>query len=216
MKPRPEPDTKSKNQWLGSSTKSSEYWDVRLAKDSEGGRGTFRLLTRETLNSKAFRSLSKGAIIVVLSMLDKLNYEKRITKDRKNVKQNKSNFKNGGEFKLSNSELKARGICSDATIAQARRECHQKGFYDVLVTGTPSHSGSFKYSERWRDYPGPKSLPTDKRIPGKNPFVSHFDTSKNEVGATSKNEVHLRWATSKNEVQGVLKTAKATSKNEVY
>jgi hypothetical protein len=137
-------------------------------------------------------------------MLDKLNYEKRITKDRKNVKQNSSNFKNGGQFKLSNSELMARGLHSPSSIASARREGWEKGFYDVEATGLPNHSGIFKYSDRWRDFPGPKSFPTDNRIPGKNPYVNHFDTSKNEVKATSKNEVHHQWPTSEIEVKETL------------
>jgi hypothetical protein len=142
-------------------------WRERIDKAGKSKSGRWRLLPRDLFNSRAFAELDRSGIIVVLSMLDKLSYEKRgKKKDRKGVRISVPVIKDNGEFTITNNELKARGLTSPEGIAKGRRQAWELGFFDVLRTGSVTQYGWFKYSSRWRQYPDGDYRPVDQPDPG--------------------------------------------------
>jgi hypothetical protein len=99
--------------------KSSDDWRNSIDQDREGGRGRFMILSRDMFNSRAFAALGGSPTIVVLSILNKLSYEKKQIKDRKGVKIGKPVLRDNGEFSLTVNELVARGL-SRSTATRAR------------------------------------------------------------------------------------------------
>ncbi|MFC1833120.1 hypothetical protein ACFL2Q_00110 [Thermodesulfobacteriota bacterium] len=146
--------------------KSVEDWQEEMQENSKGKRGDFRLLSRQMLNSEAFRLLSRSGMVCVLAMLDELRYEKR-KKGRKGVRLNGSALKDQGRFVITINELVARGL-SRSSATRGRKEAWQLGFFDVEQSGSIHHAGRFRYSERWKDFPKPSSEPTGQQPPGRN------------------------------------------------
>jgi len=153
-------------------TKTVYDWEEKLKADSEGCRGRFRLLSREMLNSKAFRDLGGSGTIVVLAILDKLEYEKAGKRDRKGVKSGVAHLRNGGEFYLTIGELQARGL-TQYSATRARLRAWELGFFDVIAAGTVHRPGIYRYSERWRHYPHGNYLPHGQAQPGMNIYPDH-------------------------------------------
>ena len=140
-------------------------WRARLDEDAKRT-GSWRLLTREMLNSRAYASLTRGGMIFVGAMLDKLEYEKAGKKDRKGVKQGGNKLRYGGRFGVTNNELKARGLKSEKAIHEARMDVWEKGFYDTVQSGNVTRSGKSQYSERWKVYPHGAYKPIGQPRPG--------------------------------------------------
>jgi hypothetical protein len=149
--------------------KSVQKWREELDQDTHGGRGRFLILSRAMFNSRAFAALNGGGIVVVLSILNKLEYEKKGKKDRKGVKTGLPVLRNNGEFCLTVNELVARGI-SSSTATRSRYLAWELGFFDVLESGTMHHAGRYCYSERWKSYPDGNYLPVGQQPPGKNVY----------------------------------------------
>jgi len=146
--------------------KSVDEWREELDRNAEGKRGSFRILPRELFNSRAFGALGGSGTIVVLAMLNKLQYEKKGRKDRKGVRIGHPVLRNDGQFCLTVNELVARGL-SRSTATRARKLAWQLGFFDVIEPGTVHHAGRYRYSERWRRYPNDDYHPVDQQPPGK-------------------------------------------------
>lgn len=149
--------------------KSVETWRKELDQDCDGKRGSFRILPRELFNSKAFAALGGAATIVVLAILNKLQYEKSGKKDRKGVKSGIPVLRNNGEFCLTINELVARGL-SRSTATRARKLAWELGFFDVVESGTVHHAGRYRYSERWRCHPDGDYHPVGQVPPGRNVY----------------------------------------------
>jgi hypothetical protein len=144
---------------------SPEDHRKRLDKDVHTNRGKFRTIPRSVTNSQAFACLGRGGMIFVISMFDALVYEKGPRKkDRK--RKVEAAMLDGGEFVVTNAELMARGLKSPTSIAKARKEAWDLGFFDVIQPATVLSCGKYKYSERWRSYPSGDYLPTDQSPPG--------------------------------------------------
>jgi len=160
--------------------KSVERWREELDRDAEGKRGSFRILSRELFNSRAFAALGCGGIVVVLALLNKLEFERKGVKDRKGVRISHPVLKNKGEFSLTVNELVARGL-SRSTATRARKLAWELGFFDVIEPGTVHHAGRYQYSERWRHYPDGDYLPVGQQPPGRNVYPDNgFKRADNE------------------------------------
>jgi len=149
--------------------KSVEDWKNSIDQDREGERGRFKILSRELFNSRAFAALGGSATIVVLSILNKLKYEKKGKKDHKSVKVGHPIVRNNGEFSLTINELVARGL-SRSTATRARNRAWELGFFDVIEYGSVHHAGKYRYSDRWRRYPHGDYKPLGQHPPGKNVY----------------------------------------------
>jgi len=149
--------------------KTVEQWRDELDRDAAGGRGKFRILPRDLFNSRAFAALRGSGAIVVLAILNRLEYDKRGKKDRKGVKVACSVLRNNGEFQLTVNELVARGL-SRSTATRARCLAWELGFFDVIESGTVHHAGRYRYSDRWREFPDGDYLPVGQSPPGKNVY----------------------------------------------
>jgi hypothetical protein len=156
--------------------KTVEQWKETLRPDSENKAGDWKILAREMFNSKAFAALTKAGIIVVLAMVNHFSYEKKSSKDRKGVKCGGQFLRNKGIFYLTGNELKARGLKSDRSIADGKKQAWQLGFFDVIETGSFHSAGKFQYSERWKEYPHGDYQPKDERLPGRNLYHSFGDS----------------------------------------
>ena len=66
--------------------KSVDQFRNEIDKDAKGNRGNFKILSREMFNSRAFAKLDGKSTLVVLSILNKLEYEPREKNKRKGVK----------------------------------------------------------------------------------------------------------------------------------
>ena len=161
--------------------KSIKEWESRLQADLEGRRGQFRILAREMLNSKAFRDLGGNGTIVVLAILDKLEYQKSGKKDRKGVRSGVGLLRNRGEFCLTIGELQARGL-TQYSATKARIRAWELGFMDVIIAGSVHHAGRYRYSERWRQYPDGNYRPEGQVPPGTNVYPDYgFKKAGSEV-----------------------------------
>jgi len=149
--------------------KTVEQWRDELDRDAEGGRGKFRILPREIFNSRAFAALGGSGTIVVLAILNRLEYEKNGKKDRKGVRVDCPILRNNGEFRLTINELVARGL-SRSTATRARNLAWELGFFDVIESGTVHHAGRYRYSERWREFPDGDYRPVGQLPPGRNVY----------------------------------------------
>jgi len=165
--------------------RSVEAWREELDRDVEGKRGEFRILPRALFNSKAFAALGGSATIVVLAIMNKLQYEKAGRRDRKGVKTGLPILRNNGEFSLTINELVTRGL-SRSTATRARIRAWELGFFDVLEAGTVHHAGRYRYSERWRSFPDGGYHPVEQPAPGRNIYPqSGFRGIKDEEGEVS-------------------------------
>ncbi len=162
--------------------KSVEAWREDLDKDAMGKRGNFRILPRALFNSKAFTALGGAATIVVLAIMNKLQYEKSGRRDRKGVKTGFPVLRNGGEFSLTINELIARGL-SRSTATRARRMAWELGFFDVLESGTIHHAGRYRYSERWKLFPYKNYLPVGQSPPGQNVYPDNGFKKADQAGS---------------------------------
>jgi len=149
--------------------KTPAMWRDELDRDGAGNRGAFRILPRQLFNSRAFADLGWGGTIVVLSMLNNLEYESSRKKDRKGVRKGQGRLRNNGQFSLTVNELVARGL-SESTATRARKRAWELGFFDVIEPGTVHHVGVYRYSERWKLYPHGNYRPDGQQAPGKNVY----------------------------------------------
>jgi hypothetical protein len=149
--------------------KTVEQWRQELDQDASNGRGRFMILPRALFNSLAFAALGGTATIVVLAILNKLEYERKGRKDRKGVRSGHPILRNAGEFSLTINELVARGL-SRSSATRARFIAWELGFFDVLEPGTIHHPGRYRYSERWKEYPNGDYRPVGQQPPGKNVY----------------------------------------------
>jgi len=162
--------------------KSVDEWREELDRDAEGKRGSFRILPRELFNSRAFGALGGSGTIVVLSLLNKLEFEGKGRKDRKGVRVGHAALRNNGEFSLTIHELIARGL-SRSTATRARKLAWKLGFFDVIEPGTVHHAGRYRYSERWRHYPNGDYRPAGQQPPGRNVYPDNgFQRAYDESG----------------------------------
>jgi hypothetical protein len=178
---------------------TKEEWRDRLDQTGNTGRGRFRLLTREMNNSRAYSKLTRGGMIFVNAMLDKLDYENRNAKDRKNVKRGVEMLKNDGKFTVTNNELHARGIASASTIAAARIEAWKLGFYDVIKSASLTNYGIYQYSERWKLYPYGEYLPVNQQRPGRCLYPNRPPKSKptTKIAVKSHTEIAVKGSAGK-------------------
>lgn len=149
--------------------KSVDEWREELDRDGSGKRGNFRILPRDLFNSRAFAALGGSATIVVLAILNNLQYEKKSGKDRKGVRMGHPVLRNNGECTLTVNELVTRGL-SRSTATRARRLAWELGFFDVIEPGTVHHAGRYRYSERWQLYPNGNYRPVGQQPPGMNVY----------------------------------------------
>ena len=149
--------------------KTPKMWREELDRDASGKRGAFRILSRELFNSPAFAALGGSATIVVLAILNKLEYEKTRKKDRKGIPTGQGKLRNNGQFSLTVNELVARGL-SESTATRARKRAWELGFFDVIEQGTVHHAGVYRYSERWKAYPNGNYVPDGQQAPGRNVY----------------------------------------------
>ncbi len=166
--------------------KTVERWRDELDRDCDGKRGNFRILPRYLFNSRAFAALGASGTIVILAVLNKLEYEKSGKRDRKGVRTGLPVLRNNGEFTLTINELVARGL-SRSTATRARNRVWQLGFFDVLETGTVHRPGRYRYSERWRSFPDGNYRPVDQQPPGRNVYDTGFKANdKSSSGKVSE------------------------------
>jgi hypothetical protein len=142
--------------------KTIEDWRkerIRKAK-REGG---FILIPMELWNGEAFHALSKSEKLILIECLSQLRYAPKSPKKRKALTGQRL-FKcglgyllNNGEFGLPTKYLQERGIKGEDTIARAKKRLVEIGFFDVVVQGSFTKAGRFKYSDRWRSY-NPRKL----------------------------------------------------------
>ena len=149
--------------------KTVEQWRDEIDRDAAGGRGKFRILPREILNSRAFAALGGSGTIVVLAVLNKLEFERNGKRYKKGVRTGHSVLRNNGEFRLTGNELVARGL-SRSTATRARFKAWELGFFDVIESGTVHHAGRYRYSERWRNFPDGDYRPVGQLPPGRNVY----------------------------------------------
>jgi len=153
-----------------------------LDQDAEGKRGNFRILPRNLFNSRAFAALGGGGIVVVLALLNKLEFEGKDRKDRKGVRAGQAALRHNGEFSLTVNELIARGL-SRSTATRARKLAWEFGFFDVIEPGTVHHAGRYRYSERWKHYPDGDYRPVGQQPPGRNVYPDNgFKRADDEMG----------------------------------
>ncbi len=149
--------------------KSVQQFRDEIDQDAKGARGSFRILTREMFNSKAFAALDGKTMVVVLTILNKLEYQKKGKSKKKGVESSIPVLKNNGEFYLTRNELIARGL-SESSASRGRIKAWEIGFFDVIEPGTIHHAGRYKYSERWKLYPTGAYKSVGQQPPGKNVY----------------------------------------------
>ena len=152
--------------------KSVDQFRDEIDKDAKGNRGNFKILSREMFNSRAFAKLDGKSTLVVLSILNKLEYEPREKNKRKGVKSSIPCLKNNGEFYLTINELVARGL-SESSATRGRIIAWELGFFDVIEPGTIHHCGKYRFSNRWMNYPDGDYKPVGQQPPGKNVYPNH-------------------------------------------
>jgi hypothetical protein len=174
--------------------KSVEEWREGLDRTGDDGVGRFKLLSRRMNNSRAYSKLTRGGMIFVNAMLDKLEYEGKGSKDRKNLKRGSGVLKNNGRFTVTNNELHARGIGSDSSIKAARDEAWELGFFDVLKTATLMNCGDYRYSERWKLYPFGQYHPVNQPPPGRCLYPNRPSKSKptTKTAVSSTTEIAVK------------------------
>jgi hypothetical protein len=137
--------------------KTIEEWrNERLKKAKrEGG---YILIPMELWNGEAFHSLSKSEKLILLECLSQLRYAPKSSKKRQNIPDQRL-FKcglgyllNNGEFGLPTKYLQERGVKGEDTISNAKKKLVQLGFLDVVVQGSFTKAGRFRYSDRWRQH----------------------------------------------------------------
>ena len=165
--------------------KTVEQWRDEIHRDAAGGRGKFRILPREIFNSRAFAALGGSGTIVVLAILNRLEYEKNGQRDRKGVRVDRPVLRNNGEFSLTINELVARGL-SRSTATRARKLAWELGFFDVLESGSVHCAGRSRYSERWRNFPDGDYRPVGQLPPGRNVYP------ENGFGKAQDNELDMK------------------------
>jgi hypothetical protein len=139
--------------------RSIEEWEESIDNDRKGKRGNFRILERGMFNSKAFLELSKKPthVLVFLAAMNQVEYEKRDKNSNRQV------LRNGGRIYLPQNMLKARGVNSNATIAEAKKTIVELGFLDVMETGSVNHASIFQMSYRWQKYPDGDYRPNEHK-----------------------------------------------------
>jgi hypothetical protein len=174
--------------------KSVDEWCEELDRTGDDGVGRFKLLSRRMNNSRAYSKLTRGGMIFVNAMLDKLEYERKGNKDRKNVKRGSGVLKNDGRFTVTNNELHARGIGSDSSIKAAREQAWMLGFFDVLLSATLMNCGDYQYSERWKHYPKGAYQPVNQPPPGRCLYPNRPSKSKptTKTAVSSTTEIAVK------------------------
>ncbi len=130
------------------------------------------ILNRAIFNSKAFAALRGDEVKVALTLLNKLDYAKKNSKDRKGLKMGIPVLRNNGELVLTINELVARGL-SRTTATRSRERVWQMGFFDVIEPGTIHHAGKYRYSLRWKQHPNGNYQPVGQQPPGKNVYLDN-------------------------------------------
>src|SRR5208337_4499579 len=122
---------KSTRRRIGTETmkeaKTVEWWEQNISSHKKG----VIILRRDMYNSVAFLELSKkpSHVVVLMAALNQVYYEKKSKGSNRQV------LKNGGALYLTQNMLKARGVKSNNTIAEAKKKLVELGFLDVLEYG---------------------------------------------------------------------------------
>ncbi len=141
-----QPKPKTIQEW-----RKERHWKAKR----EGG---YIRIPMELWNGEAFHALSKSEKLIVIECLSQLRYAPKKPKksaaltDKKPFKCSLGTLLNNGEFGLPTKYLQERGIKGEDTIARAKKRLVQIGFLDVVVTGSFTKAGRFRYSDRWRTY----------------------------------------------------------------
>jgi len=160
---------------------SVEEWEKRFSIDAKRRPG-WSVLPIEMLFSQAYRSLTGSAQLALLFALSQVSWEKtRRPGKRKHLKND--------TIYLPTNALIALGIKSSATRTALRKDLIEKGFLDVIKTGSYLNCGVFKLSGRWRHYPNGDYKPQDQLLPGI--CMGHRFKGKDE-DEESPEEVFLR------------------------
>ncbi|MGO9117528.1 MAG: hypothetical protein ACLQPD_07945 [Desulfomonilaceae bacterium] len=120
--------------------------------------GGYILIPMELFNGEAFHALSKSEKLILIECLAQLRYAPKNLKKRKALTDQRlfkcglGHLLNGGEFGLPTKYLQERGIKGEDTISNAKKRLVQIGFFDVVVQGSFTKAGRFRYSDRWRSY----------------------------------------------------------------
>jgi hypothetical protein len=138
-----------------------EDWKEKMSCDAKRRPG-WKVLPIEVLFSRAFIGLeTKGAQVVVLYAYSQISYE------RKNKRPGKRRQLINDTVYLPTNALHALGVTSSATRTKIRNELVNKGFLDVIKSGSFLNPAVFRISDRWRQYPNGDYRPTeDQPRPG--------------------------------------------------
>ncbi len=135
-----------------------EEWEERFRKDVQRRPG-WSVLPIEMLFSQAYRSLSGSAQLALQFALSQVSWEKTRRPGKRKKLKNDTIY-------LPTNALLALGIKSSSTRTALRKDLVQKGFLDVMKTGSYLNCAVFKASGRWRHYPNGDYKPQDQPLPG--------------------------------------------------
>jgi hypothetical protein len=141
--------------------RTTEAYKELFSRDAQRRPG-WKVLPLEILVSEPFLQLrTKGAQLVLLYAFSQISYEKKGKRSGK-----RRQVVNDTVF-LPTNALQALGITSSATRTKIRNELVEKGFLDVVKTGSYLNPAIFKVSDRWRRYPHEDYRPnSDQPRPG--------------------------------------------------
>lgn len=142
---------------LGEET-SVEEWEERFRKDVKRRPG-WSVLPIEMLFSQAYRSLTGSAQLALQFALSQVSWEKTRRPGKRKKLRNDTIY-------LPTNALIALGIKSGSTRTALRKELVEKGFLDVLKSGSYLNCGIFKVSGRWRYYPNGDYKAQNQPAPG--------------------------------------------------
>jgi hypothetical protein len=139
---------------IKSTPKTIEEWRAERRRKAKRENGYIRI-PMELWNSEAFHALTKSEKLILIECLAQLRYAPKSIKKRKGMdiyQCGLGGLLNNGEFGLPTKYLQERGIKGQDTIARAKRRLVQIGFMDVVIPGSFTKAGRFRYSDRWRNY----------------------------------------------------------------
>jgi hypothetical protein len=168
------------------SPRNAENWKDHFRRDAHRRPG-WKVLPVEILFSEAFIGLkTKGAQVALLYAHSQISYE------RKNKRPGKRRQIIYDTVFLPSNALHALGITASATRTKIRNELVEKGFLDVLKSGSFLNAAVFRVSDRWRQYPNGDYRPKEDqpkpglcmghRFPKRE---SHDDVSENSISRSA-------------------------------
>ncbi len=144
--------------------KTVDEWSTDINNEVNGKLGHWRILPREILSSKAYRSLSLPEREILHCYLNKVRFVKVGKSEQRRMKRSNPVPENARNLIVTNNEIKARGGCkSDSTISKARKRLVEIGFLDVIRPCRFPQPGIFGLSERFKEYPSGNYQPKDNR-----------------------------------------------------